>query len=159
MLNAKVYAAADFYRIPSLKGMAQTRFEKAVTKLGGDSETPKDIAQLAKVVEFIYENTFDEDQPGSSGLREIIVKLVVRYADKLLIRDKDGDSDLFDMMEQCGAFGRDFGLAMFKKWQGFRKVQCQQCRHIWADPRVSIPDVNCPGCRERKHSWNKYQVE
>ena len=154
-LNAKLYAAADFYVISSLKKATLAKFEQNVTKLCSQSESTQELSELPAIIEFIYENTVDE---GGSGLRETAVKIIVRNATKLFDRD-DGYKGLQNIMEKSGTFGRDFGIAMLKKWQGFRKVQCQHCWHIWADPRPNIPDVHCPGCKGLKHHWDNYQVE
>jgi len=154
-LNAKLYAAADFYVIPSLKRTTQAKFEQSMIKLCSQFKSTQELGELPAIMEFIYENTVDE---GGSGLRETAVKIIVLHATKLFDRD-EGFKGLQNIMEKTGAFGRDFGIALLKKWQGFRKVQCQQCRHIWADPRPNIPDVHCPGCQGLKHHWEKFQVE
>jgi hypothetical protein len=155
-LNAKIYVAADFYLITSLKKVAQAKFKRRVTELCGQSKPTDELSELPAIMEYIYQNTVDKGDPG---LRETAVKVIVLHAEKLFALDESLKEGLQNLMEKSGAFGRDFNIAVLKKWQGFRKVQCQHCRHIWADPRSPIPDCHCPGCQGLKHNWNDYQVE
>lgn len=84
-MNAKLYAAADFYVIPSLKKATRAKFEQSITKLCSQSESTQELGELPTIIEFIYENTVDE---GGSGLREIVVKIIVLHATKLFDRDE-----------------------------------------------------------------------
>lgn len=155
LLNAKIYVAADFYLIPSLKKAAQSNFEQILTDLCNQSEPPEKLYELPTIMEYIYENT--EYQDGT-GLRQSAASALVRHAEKFFDRDEGLKDAMLKVMEATGSMGADFGIALLNKWKGFRKVQCQQCWHIWADPRSSIPNVRCPGCEQPKSSWGKYEV-
>jgi len=154
-LNAKLYAAADYYAIPQLKKVARAQFEQSATKAWTHDWLTNELGEMSAIINFIYENTPNE---GGFGLRDTAIKIVVPCATKLF---NLGESlkGLQDTTQKSGEFWRDFSIALLKKWQGFRKVQCQQCQHVWADPRPDIPDVYCPGCRALKRGWDRYQVD
>jgi hypothetical protein len=154
-VNAKIYVAAEFCVIPSLKIMAQAKFEQIATNLFRQPKTLEEQKELPAVVEFIYENTVDKAGPG---LREAVVKIILLHANDVF-GQHDLREGLRSTMEKSGEFGRDFSFGVFKKWEGFRKVQCQGCLHIWADPRPRIPDTHCPDCQDFRHNWNDYEVE
>jgi hypothetical protein len=65
---------------------------------------------------------------------------------------------LHSIREKSGTFGRDISIAVLRKWQGFRKVQCNQCDHVWADPQLNDPCLRCPMCKGFKLDRADYEI-
>jgi hypothetical protein len=154
-LNAKSYAAADFYVIPSLKKVSRANFEQSAAKLCSLSDSKEGLSELPAIIWFIYENTIDE---AGLDLRETAVKVIISHAAKFFESDENIDC-LQSMMKKSGTFERDISIAMLRKWQDFRKVNCNQCGHVWADPRLNDFSLCCPKCNVRKYDWADYEVD
>lgn len=153
LLDVNVYIAADFYDIPVLQELAAQKFEIALEYLWSSQ-------QVFPAIEPIYTKT-----PSQAPIRNIIINTALLHRGTLM----SPDTSMFPRLSgDIPELGRDVAMAMFAvldgvdtKWDGFKKVQCQAdaCRHIWADSREMISDVDCPGCCREKHSWNKFQVD
>jgi hypothetical protein len=158
LLHAKVFQAADFYDIEELKDLARTKFSDALDSLLNNVSSAPIVAELSEVVQFVYEHLPDTNQPSNSvSFRKILVDISFKFA-----KSQD-ESDIRNILAGNGDFAADFAVdcavATLSKWKGFRKVQCQTCKHIWADQRDVIPDgTTCPGCQEKKFNWDKCVV-
>lgn len=156
-INIDVFIAADFYMIPKLKELTSMKFEQvlfhSLTK-----------ATFLDAVNEIYTKTLSKD----CTLRPMISRVIMNQHEDLF-----NSPSFLQMLEDIPELGKDVAISMRScltqyenKWRAFRKVQCQFCRHIWADPRPYIPDSTpCPGCQRQLYSlsghtgWNQCQVE
>lgn len=127
--HVKVYIAADFYDIPTLKIIAAAKFEEALVFRLDDPQFPE-------AVEAIYTEVPSSDRV----LRDITVRvLIMVHRNELLDSDCDtANVALRSAMEQIPEFGKDVAMesmsalkkcevkatALEKKWKGHRKVQC-----------------------------------
>lgn len=152
-LNVDVYIAADFYDIPVLKELAVQKFKNVLATLWNSP-------QLFPAIEAIYTNTSSTD-----SIRKIVMNIVMLHRGVLMNPDT---SMLPRLLGEIPELGRDVAMTMFlaidrvdSRWDGFKKVQCQSdaCKHIWADPRDTIPNLACPGCGEMKYKWDNFQVD
>jgi hypothetical protein len=69
MFNAKIYIIADQYNIPSLKNLAKTKYEVAVTETW-------DPVVFTKAVRFLWENTVESDRLMRDAVAEIAGKRI-----------------------------------------------------------------------------------
>lgn len=160
--HANVYVAADFYDVPELKEVAATKFQAnlANVSLTGD--------EFPKTLEAIYTNTNSSDRI----LRDIALKFILDNTSTYLKTPGNGGLTINDVMRRVPELGQELTMRMLAeleilkpladKWhgQGFRKVQCQSCLHIWADSKAVIPGgTHCPGCHLPKWDWDLYQVQ
>jgi hypothetical protein len=155
LTNVDVYVAADFYDIPVLKELAGKKLEVALVALW-------DSPQFLKAIETVYAKTPSTD----CILRRTIMKVVMEHRERLLNPDNNESPSLPELMDEIPELGKDVLTSLMStlrmceiKWMGYRKLQCQMCRHIWADARVQIPDgTHCPQCKLALHSWDKHEV-
>jgi rubrerythrin len=148
ILNTKLYIAADYYDIPSLKVTAMQKFEEFADDCARHPASAAYMAEFPEVIELIYANISQE--VASPSFQELAVGVLVRYADVFFTSDNELSSELSNVMKHCDLFERDVGLAMFRKWRDFRKWKCKKCGHIWAEPEPSDPNRICPECLEKR---------
>jgi hypothetical protein len=153
--DVNAYVAADFYVVPFLKTLVAAKFKDHLTSLWNSDNFPV-------AVETIYTETVSTDR----ALRDLVLDTIIKHASVLLGPSISCTSTaLTSVMDRVAELGKDLSIRMLSevsaqdRWSGFRKVQCQQCQHIWADPRAIIPDMDCPGCHEFKGNWDRYEVE
>ncbi len=157
-LNAKLYIAADFYAIDSLKVVSRFKFKSIADTVQSMPGFEKIASEIPTLILLVYKNSPPSDADNATeGLRGPLLDLILRNIDSLLEQQKSTSPNLADVLEECGPFGRDFGLLMAKKWmslkadwKGFTKFQCH-CNHLWADSRRHFT-ASCPKCNA-KYVW------
>lgn len=137
---------------------SQAKIKNIIGQFCEGGPRANELTELPDVIKYIYENTV---AGMDSEIRKAIVQVVVQYRKTLFDKEKPLRKELETVMEEVGAFGKDLGVAMMEvvdlPWQ---KVQCQECEHIWADSRETIPQgTHCPGCKLALYSWNDYTVD
>lgn len=148
LLHAKVYVVADFYAIPSLMELAQS---KLIAEL--ESSILRDplqtfVARLSETVDYVYGNTADLEYPSAVDIRGTVVNFIVQHTETVMDHELGPHGGLFTCVES-EQFVKDFALAISKKWQKLQKVQCQKCRHNWADTKHPLLGAYCPRCGKR----------
>ena len=149
LTNAEIYAAADFYDIPSLKKLAQVKMKKCVLSLWEHEEFPQ-------AVRIAYTSTLPKDR----GLRDIVLKTILEHFEDLgetvdetehgMLEDRPTFSQV---MSEVADVSRDIALQFSQKWMKFRQVKCD-CGHIWAYTTQSEQlHMACPHCAAIRSDW------
>lgn len=150
----KLYEAADFYAIDSLKYIARMKLNNTIKSLFQASEVKNTLAQLPNIVEYIYERTPDGEGASDPQFRRTLVDILVLNAPRVLESSQDYDhQDFRELLTRNGEFAGDFAVGIFAKWKGFEKVKCPICTHIWAHPSRPSGSANCPACSQRRDDW------
>ena len=145
-LDAKVYIAADFYNVPPLKAEVASKLRSAV------SEFLPLTLDFIHAIKIIFENTL----PVDSDLRDYLAQRVADNYTTLSTNATTGPA--FEKLMQEIDVSYQVARCLAVMWNGWKKVQCQACRPIWADQRATIGMAMCPGCQHTVFNWDKYQV-
>lgn len=161
--NAEIYAAADFYDIPSLKTVAQAKMKRCVTtmQMWSNREFPQAIS-------IVYTTTLAEDR----GLRDIVLKAVLENFkvlkkvgdqtkdDSKLVEFLEGRPTLSQVMSDVAEFAADVAFQLSERWIDFRQVKCA-CGHTWAYSLEKSEQAHmaCPHCATVRADWTSRRVD
>ncbi|RDI86401.1 hypothetical protein Vi05172_g3476 [Venturia inaequalis] len=160
--NAEIYAAADFYDIPSLKTVAQAKMKRCVTtmQMWSNREFPQAIS-------IVYTTTLAKDR----GLRDIVLKGVLENFkvlkkvgdqtkdDSKLVEFLEGRPTLTQVMSDVAEFAADIAFQLSERWIDFCQVKCA-CGHTWAYSAEKLEQTHmaCPHCAIVRADWTSRRV-
>lgn len=136
LVNAKMYAIGDKYRIEALKKLAKTKFSGAL-------DAGWDIVSFPEVIETVYTTTLTSDRE----LRDCLKPVLLEHKEELheqegfvgLIKDKLSDGD--------------FAIDVIHAWTEFRgskKVSSNTyTQGPWKCKSCHASVTNCPSCGNR----------
>lgn len=156
LTNAEIYAAADFYDIPSLKKLAQVKMKKCISTLWEHEEFPG-------AIKIAYTSTLPKDR----GLRDIVLKAVLENFKDLGANVDQTEHSICDdrpsfsqILSEVADFSRDIALQLSNKWIQFRQVKCE-CGHTWAysTEKPEQAHMACPHCATVRSDWASRRVD
>lgn len=143
-LNARVYAAAEKYKVPKLKKLALTKFKKAV------AASMTDNTMMLSIAETVYNEV--ELPADDQTLRQIIVRAWIQFysvrTNALEPRDDSTREQLTPFIRSLGEFFFDVQLALVEAMNGVDTGELYaDCMHCQTRARLVIGDHSvCENC-------------
>ena len=134
LVDAKMYAIGDKYRINALKSLANTKFSDAL-------DAGWDIVSFPEVIETVYTTTPASDR----GLRDCVAPVLLEHKEEL-----HGHEGFVSLIKNNLSDG-EFAMDVIHAWTEFSSPEKGSSKTYtkgpWKCKSCQVNYTNCPGCR------------